>query len=185
MVHRGSKRTPAERPGRQRGVAGAANRIEALSDQPFDVCPSLRDTAKNLAAAGFRFDIANPHLKPMFSVLAALYEGGIHGDRDRRRRCRRPDRGSASKRRASLQSVAAQGPGVDAGVDRKYVLQQISAQPVRHQSGRCARSRSSSGVERQCDGQLMPVSMRPHAAQRNRGSLNVTCPNSVATAWSR
>ena len=41
---------------------------------------------------------------------------------------------------------------------------------------RCARSRSSSGVERQCDGQLTPVSMRPHA-QRNRGSLNVTGPN--------
>ena len=56
---------------------------------------------------------------------------------------------------------------------------------TREIADRCARSRSSSGVERQCDGQLIPVSMRPHAPQRNRGTLNVTCPNSVATAWSR
>jgi hypothetical protein len=93
--------------GRQRGVAGAANRIEVLSDQPFNVCPSLRDGAENPTAAGFRFDIANPHLKPTFSVLAARYEGGIHSDRDRRHRCRRPDRGTVGKRRASLQGVAA------------------------------------------------------------------------------
>jgi len=101
--------------GRQRGVAGAANRIEVLSDQPFDVCPGLRDAAEHPTAAGFRFDIAGPNLKPTFSVLAAPYEDGIHGDRDRRRRCWRPDRGTVSERRASLQGVAAQGPGVDAG----------------------------------------------------------------------
>ena len=77
--------------GRQRGVAGTANRIEVLSDQPFDVCPGFRDAAENLTAAGFRFDIANPYLKPAFSVLATPYEGGIHGDRDRRRRCLRPE----------------------------------------------------------------------------------------------
>jgi hypothetical protein len=121
--------------GRQRGVAGAANRIEVVSDQPFDVCPGLRDAAENLTAASFRCDIVNPHLKSTFSVLAAPYEGGIHADRDRRRRCRRPDRGTVSKRRASLQGMAAQGPGVDAGVDRKQVLQQISSHPVRYQSG--------------------------------------------------
>ena len=89
--------------GRQRGVA---NRIEVLSDQPFDVCRGLRDAAENLTAAGVRFDIANRHLKPTFSVLAAPYEGGIHGDRDRRRRCRRPDRDTVSKRRASIQGMA-------------------------------------------------------------------------------
>jgi hypothetical protein len=31
--------------------------------------------------------------------------------------------------------MAAQGPGVDTGVDRKHVLQQVGAYPVRHQSG--------------------------------------------------
>ena len=121
--------------GRQRGATGAANRIEVLPYQLFDVCPGLRDAAENLTAPRFRFDIANPRLKPTFSVLAAPDEGGIHGDRDRRRRCRRPDRGMVGQRRASLHSVAAQGSGVDAGVDRKHVLQQISAHPVRHQSG--------------------------------------------------
>jgi hypothetical protein len=82
--------------GHQRGVAGAANRIEVLSDQRFDVCPGFRDAAENLTATGFRFDIANPYLKPAFSVLAAPDEGGIHGDRDRRRRCRRSDCGTVS-----------------------------------------------------------------------------------------
>jgi hypothetical protein len=84
--------------GRQHGVAGTANRIKVLSDQPFDVCPGLRDAAENLTAASFRFDIANPYIKATFSVLAAPYEGGIRSDRDRRRRCRGPDRGTVSKR---------------------------------------------------------------------------------------
>src|SRR6202041_2729992 len=41
--------------GGPRGVVGAANRIEVLSDQPFDVCPGFRDGTENLTAAGFRF----------------------------------------------------------------------------------------------------------------------------------
>jgi plasmid replication initiation protein len=45
---------------------------------------------------------------------------------------------------------------------------------------RCARSRSSSGVDRQCDAQLMPGSVRPQSMQRNRGSRTVTPPNRVA-----
>ncbi len=83
--------------GRQRGVAGAANRIEFLPYQPFDVCPGYRDAAENLTAPRFRFDIANPHLKPTFSVLAAPDEGGIHGDPDRRRRCRRAHHKTGAK----------------------------------------------------------------------------------------
>jgi hypothetical protein len=169
--------------GRQRDVTGAANRVEVLSDQPFDVCPGLRDSAENLTAAGFRFDIANPHFKPTFSVLAAPYEGGSHGDRDRRR--------------AAGGLIAAQSASA-APAFRVWRRNVVGSLPVSTgnmcssrsaltryviRADRCARSRSSSGVERQCNGQLMPVSMRPHAAQRNRGSLNVTCPNSVATAW--
>src|ERR671916_368747 len=34
----------------------------------------------------------------------------------------------------------------------------------------CVCSRSSSGVERQCEGQLTPVSRRPQSGQRNRGA---------------
>src|SRR3954452_25071722 len=45
----------------------------------------------------------------------------------------------------------------------------------------CACSPSSSGVERQCAGQLIPVSPRPQPGQRNRGSRTVTPPNGVAT----
>ena len=71
----GGSRTPASAilqvrttigEGRQRGIAGAANRIEVLSDQPFDVCPGLRDAAENLTAAGFRFGIAS---EPQTDVL--------------------------------------------------------------------------------------------------------------------
>jgi len=65
-----------------------------------------------------RFDITNPHLELTFFVLAASYEGEVHGDRDRRRRFRRPDRGTVGECRASLQRMAAQGRGVDTGVDR-------------------------------------------------------------------
>ena len=32
--------------GRQRGVTGGANRIEVLSDQPFDVCPAFATPPK-------------------------------------------------------------------------------------------------------------------------------------------
>jgi hypothetical protein len=34
-----------------------------------------------------------------------------------------------------IAGAAAEGPGIDTGVDRKHVLQQVSAHPVRHQSG--------------------------------------------------
>ena len=50
---------------------------------------------------------------------------------------------------------------------------------------RCARSWSSSGVDRQCDRQLTPGSVRPQSVQRNRGSRTVAPPNSVATWRSR
>jgi hypothetical protein len=102
-------------------VPPTASRFFLIS--PSMSVPAFATPPKNLTGAGFRFDIANPHLKPTLSILAAPYEGGIHGDRDRRRRCRRPDRGTVGQRRASLQGVAAQGSGIDAGVDRKHVLQ--------------------------------------------------------------
>jgi hypothetical protein len=35
------------------------------------ICASFGDAAENLTAAGFRFDIPNPHLEVTFSVLAA------------------------------------------------------------------------------------------------------------------
>jgi hypothetical protein len=105
--------------GRQHGVLVSTNRVEVLSDQPFDVRPDFRDAAENLTAAGFRFDIANPHLEMTFLVLAAPDEGGIHGDRDRRHRGHRPDRGTPGERRASLQGMAAQRLRIHSGVDGK------------------------------------------------------------------
>jgi hypothetical protein len=41
-------------------------------------------------------------------------------------------------------------------------------------------SSSSPGVDRQCDGQLTPVSPQPQPAHANRGSFTLTSPNSVA-----
>src|ERR1700722_4052863 len=54
--------------GSQHRVLVSTNRIEVLSDQPFEVCAGLRDGTENLPAAGFRFDIANPHLELTCSV---------------------------------------------------------------------------------------------------------------------
>jgi hypothetical protein len=58
--------------GRQHGVLVSTNRVEVLSDQPFNVRPGFRDGAENLTTAGFRFDIANPHLELTFAGLAGL-----------------------------------------------------------------------------------------------------------------
>ena len=114
---------------------GSADGVEVLPDQPFDVRLGFRDGAENLTATGFRFDIANPHLEVTLSVLAAPDEGGIQGDRDRRRRRFRPDRGTIGERRASLQGMAAQRLRIRSGVDRKHLLQQVSGHPVAHQGG--------------------------------------------------
>ena len=46
----------------------------------------------------------------------------------------------------------------------------------------CARSRSSSGVERACGGHPVPAAIVPQSAQRKRGNRTVTRPNSVAIA---
>jgi hypothetical protein len=108
--------------GRQYGSTSATNRVEVLPDQPLKVCPGFRDRAKDLTTTGFRFNIADPHLDVTFAILAAPYERGIHGESDRRRRDRRHVHGAVSECLARLQGVAAQSPGVDAGVDRKHVL---------------------------------------------------------------
>ena len=67
-------------------------------------------------------------------VLAAPDEGGIHGDGDRRRHRRRPDRGTVGECRTSLQGMAAQRLWVRSGVDGKHLLQQLSGHLVAHQS---------------------------------------------------
>jgi hypothetical protein len=46
-------------------------------------------------------------------------------------------------------------------------------------------SSSSPGVERQCDGQLTPVSPQPQPAHDSRGSFTLTSPNSVAIRCGR
>jgi hypothetical protein len=55
---------------RQHGVLVSANRVEVVSDQPFDVRPDFRDAVENLTATGRRFDIAYPHLEMTLVVLA-------------------------------------------------------------------------------------------------------------------
>ena len=68
-------------------VPPTAYRGSSLS-KLFDVCPGFRDAAENLTALRFRFDIANPHLKPTFSVLRGSWtkvESTVTVDR--RRRC--------------------------------------------------------------------------------------------------
>jgi len=119
--------------GRQFGAFRSADGVEAPADQYLDVRIGLRDNAENLSRTGFRFDVANPHLQVTLPVLTAPDEGGIQGDRDRRRSCFRPDRGTIRGRFANPQGMAAQRLRVRSGVDRKHLLQQVSRHPVGHQ----------------------------------------------------
>ena len=114
-----------------------------------------------------------------FAIVAATNEPRVHGDRDGRRCGRRFDRGVA-KSLPGLERMAAQSLGALFSLDRQKVLQHASRYAIGHQGGRCARSWSNSGVDRQCDGQLMPAWVRPQPVQRNRGSCTVAPPNSVA-----
>jgi hypothetical protein len=109
--------------GRQFGAFRSADGVEALADQYLDVRIGFRDGTENLSCTGFSFDVANPHLQVRLSVLSTPDEGGIQGDRDRRRRCFRPDRGTIHESFASPQGMAAQRLRVRSGVDRKHLLQ--------------------------------------------------------------
>ena len=111
--------------GGQHGVLVPTNRIEMPPDQPFDVRPGFRNAAENLTATARRFNIANPHLEMTLVVLAAPDEGGLHGHRDRRCRCRRPDRGTVRECRASPQRMAAQRLWIRSGADGKHLPQQV------------------------------------------------------------
>jgi hypothetical protein len=125
---------------RHHGVLVSTNRIEVFPDQPFDVRSGFRDAAENLTAASLRFDIANPHLEVMFFILAAPDEGGIHGDRDRWCRRRRPDRGTVGgaapafrvRRRKVLGSIPASTGSIcsSRSAPTRYVIR----------ADRCARS---------------------------------------------
>lgn len=119
--------------GRQFGAFRSADGVEAPADQYLDVRIGFRDGTENLSCTEFRFDVANPHLQVTLPVLTAPDEGGIQGDRDRRRRCFRPDRGTIRDRFANPQGMAAQRLQVRSGVDRKHLLQQVSGNPVGHQ----------------------------------------------------
>ena len=81
-----------------------------------------------------RLHVADPYLQMTFSVLATSDEGGVQGDRDRRRRFRRI-RGMIPKRRAGCQCAAAHGLFVVAGADREHLLQHVSGRPIGHQGG--------------------------------------------------
>jgi len=121
--------------GRQRGAFRSADGVEVPADQHFDVRAGSGDGAENLAATRLRFHIANAYLQVTFSVLATPDEGGIQGDRDRRRRRFRPDRGTILKRHAGSQGVAAHGLFVLAGTDREHLLQYACGAPIGHEGG--------------------------------------------------
>ena len=127
------KHAPAKAGGRQFGAFRSADGVETPADQYLDIRIGFRDGTENLSCNGFRSDVVNPDLQVTLPVLTAPDEGGIQGDRDRRRRCFRPDRGTIRDRFANPQGMAAQRLRVRSGVDRKHLLQQVSGNPVGHQ----------------------------------------------------
>src|ERR1700682_3788450 len=90
----------------QRGVLRSADGVKVPADQHRDVRFGSGDGAENLAPASLRFDVAHPYLQVTFSILATSDEGGIQGDRDRRRPRFRLDRGTITKCRAGSQGMA-------------------------------------------------------------------------------
>ena len=109
--------------GRQFGAFRSADGVEAPADQYLDIRIAFRDGTENLTCTGFSFDVANPHLQMTLPILTTPDECGIQGDRDRRRRCFRPDRGTIRESFANLQGMAAQRLRVRSSVDRKHLLQ--------------------------------------------------------------
>jgi hypothetical protein len=132
----GIRNYPSARDGRNiGGQAAIVMGVEVPADQHFDVRVGSGDGAKNLAAASLRFAIANPHLQVTFGVTATPDEGGIQGDRNRRCRCFRPDRGTIPKCGTGSQGVATHGLFVFVGADREHLLQYVSRRPIGHQGG--------------------------------------------------
>src|SRR5271163_452877 len=119
--------------GRQFGAFRSADGVEAPADQYLDVRIGFRDGTENLSCTGFSFDVANPQLQMTLPILTTPDEGGIQGDRDRRRSCFRPDRGTIRESFANPQGMAAQRLRVRSTVDRKHLLQSLSGNPVGHQ----------------------------------------------------
>jgi hypothetical protein len=93
---------------RQFGAFRSADGVKVPADQCLGVRIGFRDGIENLSCTGFGFDVANPHLQMTLPVLTTPDEGGIQGDRHRRRRCFRPDRGTIRDPFAYPQGMAAQ-----------------------------------------------------------------------------
>ena len=123
------------------------------------------------------FDIADVHFQVTFA-LAAADERRIHADSDHCCRSCWLVRGCTSNC-APIRSVWLRNVS---GPDRRQwaagVARRSDAIVIRAERWAC--SWSSSGVDRQRDGQPTLVSMRLQAVHRNRGSGTVTAPNSVA-----
>src|SRR5258708_8822742 len=115
--------------GGQRGVLRSADGVEVPADQHRDVRFGSGDGAENLAPASVRFNVANSYLQMTFSVLATSNEGGIQGDRDRRRPRFRLDRGTITKCRAGSQGVSARPLPVLPNSHREPLLQHIRCPP--------------------------------------------------------
>src|ERR1019366_5156502 len=121
--------------GGQRSVLRSADGVEVPADQHCDGSFGSGDGAENLAPTSLRFNIANSYLQMTLSVLATSDEGGIQGDRDRRRPRFRLDRGTITKCRAGSQGMAAHRLLVFADANREHLLQYVSGRPIGHQGG--------------------------------------------------
>jgi len=118
------------------GVVGSAHGFKVSADQRFDVGARPYDRSEHLPASGSGLDVADPNLQVPFAVFTAADEGRIQGDRDRRRRGWRLDRGGIAALLADFQRMMPQCLGVPPGVDRQQVSQYASGDSITHQGGK-------------------------------------------------
>src|SRR5208337_4017053 len=143
----------------QRGGGGSADRLKTSPDQHRDIRAGFRDSAEDLPPAVGCLNVADADLQMPFAVVAATDESRVYRDRDARRRGRRLDRGGVAKSLADLERMAAQGLRLFPASTGRRCASTPAATRYGIRAEKCARSWSSSGVDRQCDGQLTHVSL--------------------------
>ena len=140
--------------------SGSAGRLEALTDLNCNVSVGSGDGAEDLPPTVGCLDVANANFQMPVTFLAATNECRVSGDGDARGGRYRLGHWDVTKLCAYLRSVWARNVSglVPTSTGRRCVSTSAATRKgIRAE--RWARSRSNSGVDRQCDGQVTLRSM--------------------------
>src|SRR5271165_5133681 len=144
----------------QRGGGGSADRLKTAPDQHRDIRTGFRDSAEDLPTAFGRLDVADANLQMPFPVVAATDEGRVYRVTVMLAAAAAGLTAGASRSRPPILSV---WPSKVSGLFPASTGRRCASTPAATRYGtraeKCACSWSSSGVDRQCDGQLTHVSL--------------------------